>query len=107
MTAIPLRREIYYPESDGQPMAESEIHVEEMVYLLDALKARFRSRPDVYIAGNMFLYYAEGFPKKCVAPDVFVVKGVQKRYRGSYKLWEEGEAPVFVIEVTSESTCTE
>jgi hypothetical protein len=94
MTAIPLRHEIYYPESDGQPMAESDFHLDEMVYLLDALKAHFRSVPDLYIAGNMFLYYAEGFPKKCVAPDVFVVKGLSKRFRGSYKLWEEGAAPV-------------
>jgi Uma2 family endonuclease len=107
MTAIPLRQEIYYPDSDGQPMAESDFHLNEMVYLLDALKAHFRSMQDVYIAGNMFLYYAEGFPKKCVAPGVFVVKGVPKGNRRSYKLWIEGATPVFVIEVTSESTCTE
>jgi Uma2 family endonuclease len=104
MTAIPLRREIYYPESDGQPMAESDLHREEMTYLLGALKVYFRAVPDVYVAGNLLLYYAEGFPKKCVAPDVFVVKGVPKGNRGSYKLWMEGEAPVFVVEVTSEST---
>ena len=108
MTAIPLRHdEIYYPESDGQPMAESDFHLKEMIYLLDALQVRFHSVPDVYVAGNMFLYYAEGFPKKCVAPDIFVVKGVPKGNRGSYKLWVEGAAPVFVVEVTSESTCNE
>ena len=73
MTAIPLRQEIYYPESDGQPMAESDLHRKEMIYLLDALEVHFRAVPDIYIAGNLLLYYAEGFPKKCVAPDVFVV----------------------------------
>lgn len=104
MTAIPLRREIYYPESDGQPMAESDLHRKEMTYLLDALEAHFHAVPNVYIAGNLLLYYAEGFPKKCVAPDVFVVKGVPKGNRSSYKLWMEGAAPVFVVEVTSEST---
>jgi hypothetical protein len=31
MTAIPLENEIYYPESDGEPMAETELHLEEMV----------------------------------------------------------------------------
>ena len=104
MTAIPLQREIYYPESDGQPMAESDLHRKEMTYLLDALEVCFHAVSDVYVAGNLLLYYTEGFPKKCVAPDVFVVKGVPKRNRGSYKLWEEGAAPVFVVEVTSEST---
>ena len=104
MTAIPLQRNVYYPESDGQPMAESDLHRKEMTYLLDALEVRFQAVPDVYVAGNLLLYYAEGLPKKCVAPDVFVVKGVPKGNRGSYKLWVEGEAPVFVIEVTSAST---
>jgi len=33
-----------------------------------------------------------------------VVKGVPKGLRKSYKLWEEGVGPCFVIEVTSEST---
>ncbi len=104
MGAIPLRAEIYYPESDGQPMAESDLHLKEMIYLLNALEIHFHSVPNVYIAGNLLLYYAEGFPKKCVAPDVFVVKGIPRGNRGSYKLWEEGAAPVFVIEVTSAST---
>lgn len=104
MTAIPLRQEIYYPESDGEPMAESDLHRKEMTYLLDALEAHFRAVPNVYIAGNLLLYYAEGFPKKCVAPDVFVVKGIPRGNRSSYKLWKEGAAPVFVIEVTSSST---
>src|SRR5690349_14469775 len=107
MTAIPLRQEIYYPESDGQPMAESDLHRKEMIYLLDALEVHFHGVPDVYIAGNLLLYYAEGFPKKCVAPDVFVVKGIPRGNRGSYKLWKEGAAPVFVIEVTSSSTRSE
>ncbi len=104
MTAIPLQQEIYYPESDGQPMAESDLHRKEMIYLLDALEVHFHGVPDVYVAGNLLLYYAEGFPKKCVAPDVFVVKGIPRGNRGSYKLWKEGAVPVFVIEVTSSST---
>lgn len=107
MTAIPLRQEIYYPESDGQPMAESDLHRKEMIYLLDALEAHFRAVPDVYIAGNLLLYYVEGSPKHCVAPDVFVVKGIPKGNRSSYKLWKERAAPVFVIEVTSSSTRSE
>ncbi len=105
MTAIPLQRDdVHYPESDGKPMAETEIHVEETIYLLVALKDRFRDAQDVYVGGDMFLYYVEGDPRKVVAPDVFVVLGVPKRKRRIYKLWEEGLPPTLVVEVTSADT---
>jgi len=39
-----------------------------------------------------------------VAPDVFVVFGVSNHKWRSYKLWEEGKAPSFILEITSEST---
>ena len=105
MTAIPLQRDdVYYPESDGKPMAETEIHVEETIYLLVALKDRYRDAQDVYVGGDMFLYYVEGDPKKVVAPDVFVVPGVPKRKRRIYKLWEEGRPPALIVEVTSADT---
>ena len=43
-------------------------------------------------------------PRVSIAPDVFVVFGVEKRERPNYKLWEEGQAPAFVLEVASPST---
>lgn len=105
MNAIPLQRDdTYYPESDGQPMAETEIHLEETIYLIEALKDRFRDAQDVYVGGDMFLYYVEGVPGHVVAPDVFMVFGVPKRKRRIYKLWEEGRPPSLVIEVTSADT---
>lgn len=39
-----------------------------------------------------------------VAPDVFVVFGVGNKDRRSYKIWEEGDTPDFVLEITSKST---
>ena len=39
-----------------------------------------------------------------MAPDVFVVRGVPKRDRRIYKVWEEGKAPDVVFELTSAST---
>lgn len=104
MTAIPLQREIHYPESDGQPMAESDLHREEMTYLIKGLQEHFRPDPNVYVAGNLFFYYKRGDPRSVVAPDVFVVKGVPAGLRKIYKLWDEGESPCLVIEVTSDST---
>ena len=38
MTAIPLvEDEIYYPDSDGEPVAEPPVHFKEMVYVWEAL----------------------------------------------------------------------
>ncbi len=95
---------VEYPESDGQPMAESDIHRAEMIDLITALEDFLRDEPEAYVAGNLFLYYERGNPRAVVAPDVFVVRGVAKRQRKTYRLWEEGRAPCFVIEVSSEST---
>jgi len=114
MTAIPavtLEDDDLYPESDGEPMAETELHLEEMIYLIEALKERFQDRPDVFVGGNLLFYYRKGDPSAVVAPDAFVVPGIPKRLprdgrRRKYLLWQEGKAPCFVAELTSESTRT-
>ena len=105
MGAIPLPHEpeIEYPESDGKPMAESDVHLDVIMHLVQALRDRYAADPQVYVAGNLLLYLEKG-TRKSVAPDVFVVQGVPKRKRGKYLLWEEGEAPCFVLEATSKST---
>ena len=98
---------VHYPCSDDRPMAESEAQLSAMLYLLPALRRHFRDRADVYVGGDMFVYYEEGNPGAVVAPDVFVVMGAAKRAedpRRSYKLWEEPKGPDFVLEVMSRST---
>jgi Uma2 family endonuclease len=107
MAAIPLQREIHYPESDGKPMAESDLHRDVMTDLIHALKTRYIGEPNVYVAGNLLLYYVEGDPRKSVAPDVLVTWGIRKGRRKTYLLWKEGRTPGFVIEVTSDTTRTE
>lgn len=95
---------VEYPESDGEPMAETDKHRQLMVDLIEALKNHFAAEPDVYVSGNMLLYYIEGEPEQSIAPDVFVVRGIKKHERRIYKLWEEGRAPNVVIEVSSRKT---
>jgi Uma2 family endonuclease len=106
MHAIPLRKDnVFYPESDGQPMGETELHRDEIVYLIEAFQERFQEETDVYVGGDLFLYYRQGSPREAVCPDVMVVRGVPKLpMRRIFKLWEEGETPCLVIEVSSEST---
>jgi Uma2 family endonuclease len=97
--------EIDYPSSDGEPMAETPIHRDVMLDQIVTLKAHFADEPNVYVSGNMMMYYVEGNADKVVSPDVFVTRGIPKRpERDVYKLWVEGKGPDAVIEVTSKST---
>jgi hypothetical protein len=70
-----------YPTTDGKPLAETDQHRDQMVALIETLKTFYHD-----------------------APDVFVVKGVPKKQRLNYLVWEEGKAPAFVVELTSSST---
>ncbi|MGH9801060.1 MAG: Uma2 family endonuclease, partial [Blastocatellia bacterium] len=105
-SAIQTRR-IEYPESDGQPMAETDLHIQLMFDWRFALREFFNQTKDVYVGTNLMFYYVEGDPTKSVAPDVFVVRGVGNHDRRIYKLWEEGQAPQVVIEVSSRKTKNE
>ena len=96
--------DVEYPDSGGQPMAETDFQRDVMTCAIETLKVRFRGREDVYVAGNLFIYYEEGNRAAAVAPDVFVVFGVPKHLRRTYLLWREGRAPGFVMEVTSEES---
>lgn len=107
MTITPnqLKTEIFYPDSDGKPMAESDPARDYLIYGVETLDIYFQEREDVYVSGNLFVYYKRGIPSAVVAPDVFVVFGVEKKQRLSYKVWEEkGKVPSFVLEITSATT---
>ena len=77
--ALPV---IEYPSSDGKPMAETPVHRDVMIDAIQILKRRYANRSDVYVSGDMLMYYEEGNPRKSVAPDVFVVAGGEQG-RGS------------------------
>ncbi|XPM55208.2 MAG: Uma2 family endonuclease [Leptolyngbya sp. IPPAS B-1204] len=100
-----LDSDLLYPDSDGKPMAESDPTRDYLIYGVEALGNYFQDRPDVYVSGNLFIYYKQGVPDAVIAPDVFVVFGVEKKKRRSYKVWEEGgKTPAFVLEITSKTT---
>lgn len=93
------------PESDGKPMAETDTHRQQMIDLLDALQEYFRALPEIYVTGNIFFYYRnDNDERKSVAPDIFVVKGVEKKERRYYNLEIEKTPPEFVIELISSDT---
>ena len=97
---------LVYPESDGEPMAETGRHVRALLDMIDMIDWHFRDTPDVHVSGNMFLYYEEGNPRKVISPDVFMVRGVAKKELRTYKTWEQQPYLDFVIEFASPSTFT-
>ena len=99
--------EVEYPSSDGKPLAENDAQHTTILYGIGALKVHYAGHSDVYVSGDLLVYYEEGNPRVSVAPDVFVVFGVEDRMRMNYKVWEEGKGPDFVLEVASPSTWRE
>ena len=97
---------LVYPESDGEPMAESGKHVRLLLDMIETISWLFRNVPDVHVCGNMFLYYEEGNPRKVISPDVFMVRGVSKKDLRTYKTWEQQPYLDFVLELASPSTYT-
>jgi Uma2 family endonuclease len=97
-----------YPSSDGEPMAESGVHVLAIMLLFQALQDFFRDRPDVFLAADMFWYWEEGNPKARRAPDVMVVPGVGNEPRDSFLSWQENDTvPATIFEITSKGTWRE
>jgi Uma2 family endonuclease len=95
--------DIFYPSSDGEPLAESYDHLYVIMTTLAMLLAHLKGQKATVLA-DQFLYYAQGFPRLRVAPDVMVIFGVEPGGRDNYKTWEEGQVPSVIFEMTSPGT---
>jgi hypothetical protein len=107
MNSVELQElEIFYPESDGKPMADNTLQWDWMVKIVGELRELFLSQ-NVFIAGDLFWYPIQGDPKTVIAPDALVVFGRPPGRRGSYKQWlEDNIPPQVVFEVLSPSNTT-
>ena len=97
-----------YPESDGQPVGETQVHVRVTFALFGALLLAHKGRDDAFVGCDQLMYYEQDNIKAFLVPDLFVVLGVKPRpdaERQTWRIWEEGGyGPDFVLEVTSKST---
>jgi Uma2 family endonuclease len=100
---VTKHRDIDYPSSDGKPMAETDLHRDWMVTIIQRL-ANFFAGQRVYVSGNLLIYYEEGNPRQCIAPDTFVVKDCKPGRRTTFLIWKEKRTPNFVLETTSKKT---
>ena len=97
LTIPELRERIEYPDCDGLPMSDNTLQWYWMVLIKEGLEVLFADDPNVFVAGNLLWYPREGDNRLRFAPDVFVVKGRPKGYRGSYMQWREGGLPPQVV----------
>jgi len=109
MSIAPTAPVVEYPSEDGERMAETQLHVDAMILLTQALEDFYRGRDDVGICTDQFWYWEEGNPDLKTAPDVMVSLGTPaergRRERSSYRQWEEnGVCPAVVFEMASMST---
>lgn len=87
---------VHHPVSDGKPMAETGTRWHATVDATTPLINFFMHRPDVYVGGDMLMYYREGDPSAVVSPDVFVALGAPKEpLRDTWKLWEGAQLRLF------------
>ena len=101
-TAKPLAARVEYPETDH--MGEHETQFQIAVRLVPLVLAWLALKGvKAKVAGNQFWYFARGQPKRCRAPDLYVVWGVAPDApdRATWKTWE-GHHPRFALEVVSD-----
>ena len=103
--ALPRTAPVEYPESDGKPMAETGIHRRAIVDFSSIIESRYAHRKDVYVGGDLMMYYVPNNKHVSVSPDVFVAFGPSREpLRDVWLAWEEGKLADFVLEVASKTT---
>ena len=93
--------DVFYPSSDGKPMAENMWQADVILNATFDLRA---ARPEALVAADILLYPEQGNNRNSIAPDVLVAFGIGTDNRSSYLVWEEGKPPDWVLEVASPST---
>ena len=78
--------------------------------ITSVLRLRYADYPeDVLISGPTFILYDIDNPNARIAPDCYVVFGADPdiaRTHNSYRIWQWGKPPDFVVEVASPSTAS-
>lgn len=94
--------EVFYPESDGKPIADNTKQFRWIVVIEQNLEWLFADNAEVFVAGDLLWYPVEGNNTLSTAPDAMVVFGRPKGDRGSYQQWKEDNlAPQVVFEILS------
>lgn len=99
--------EVFYPETDGMPLPDGHFQdpiFREVLYLFELF---YRDSPSTVVSGNTIIYYEEGNPRRLVSPDCYIALDVSMESIekfNTYRIWEVGKPPDFVLEIGSPST---
>jgi Uma2 family endonuclease len=108
-----VNHEIIFPTGDfwsDEPPLESNLHLRQILILIQCLEWCWQERQDYFAAGNLTIYYS---PKQRKSeffrgPDFFVVLGTERKLdRRSWVVWQEdGKYPNVIVEILSDSTAS-
>ena len=96
-----------FPESDGEPMAETQANAIQMVDLIFALTTLVTNQgrsAHTAVGGNQLMYYNRDNGRDHIAPDVYVILDYPPPPPSSWRVWEHGKFPEIVFEISSPST---
>ncbi|MFK0732827.1 MAG: Uma2 family endonuclease [Gloeotrichia echinulata GP01] len=102
--------DVIFPPGDllsDEPPLETELHLRQIILLLQCLEWLWRDRNDFYATGNLTIYYSRHQPKSedVRSPDFFVVLGTERKTRKSWVVCQEdGIYPNVIVEILSDST---
>ena len=102
--------DVIFPPGDiysDEPPLESDLHLRQIILLIQCLELFWQERNDFYVAGNLTIYYSDRQLKseKFRGPDFFAVLGTERKLRKSWVVWnEDGKYPNVIVEILSDST---
>ena len=102
--------DVIFPPGDilsDEPPLETELHLRQLVLLIECLELWWKDRQDFYTFGNLTIYYSPRQLKseQFRGPDFFVVLGTERKPRKSWVVWQEdGKYPNVIVEILSNKT---
>ena len=102
--------DVIFPPGDllsDEPPLETELHLRQLVLLIQCLELWWKDRQDFYTFGNLTIYYSPRQLKseQFRGPDFFIVLGTERKPRKSWVVWQEdGKYPNVIVEILSNTT---
>lgn len=102
--------DVIFPPGDllsNEPPLKTELHLRQLVLLIQCLEFWWKDRQDYYAFGNLTIYYSPRQLKseQFRGPDFFVVLGTERKPRKSWVVWQEdGKYPNVIVEILSNTT---
>ncbi len=111
ITDTDQKNEIIFPNGEfwsDEPPLESNLHLRQIVLLIQCLEWLWQDRDDYFATGNLTVYYSPNQKKseEFRGPDFLVVLGTTRNpNRRSWVVWQEdGKYPNVIVEILSKST---